>query len=164
MDSGTDITTDQPSQQPTHSLQTWNEPTAIALVKKRLEPATREQLVRSLSCALILVAPAGFSEGDRKAWLAAAAVTLEGIPADLLDRGLTVARKTCDHPARIIPAIMAEIEEAWEARKRDYRENTPSRPMLAPPTEPEFERCSPEAAAEIMREFGLKANPLDRIV
>lgn len=132
------------------SLQKWTEPRGLVEARRRLEPAPRETLVKSLSSALVLSAPAGFTEGDRRAWLAAAAVTLQGIPADLLELGVAAARRTADHPSRIVPTIMTEVQEAWNRRRQAYRDE---RAYAAP--EDEIEPCTPEQAAEILAEFGL---------
>jgi hypothetical protein len=123
----------------------------------RLAPATDAQIVTALAGVLVLVAPSGFSEGDRRAWLASAAITLKNIPPDLLERGAAHARRVADHPAKVIPAIMAEIEDSWEGRKNERRRDHEFArgPSLAPP-EPKFDACTPAQAAEIMDEFGLR--------
>ncbi len=54
---------------------------------------------------------------DRTEWLKVAQMTLADIPADLLARGCEVARRTCDHPSKIVPAILGEIEIAWKNRR-----------------------------------------------
>lgn len=118
-------------------------------------PAPQELVIRGLSSALVLVAPAGFSDGDRRAWLASAAMTLKGIPADLLERGIVAARRIADHPSRIVPAIMAEIGNAWEARRESVRREQVEAVQRLPA--PEADVCTPEQAAAIMAEFGLSS-------
>lgn len=127
------------------------------MARQRLEPATTEQIIRGLSSALILVAPAGFSEGDRKAWLTAAAITLEGIPPDLLERGVAAARRAADHPSRIVPSIMAEIGDAWQDRRRNLAEERRVIIDRQQPAEPAEPPCTPEEAARIMTELGLSS-------
>ncbi len=92
--------------------------------------------MQGLASALVLVAPAGFSEADRRLWLKAASMTLKDVPEDLLIRGIEAARLTADHPSKIIPAIMAEIRQAWEWRKQDARRSAP----LALPAPAEVEK------------------------
>ena len=136
----------------------------LSTARQRLEPASTETIIRALSSCLTLTAPSGFSEGDRKAWLTAAAGTLKGIPPQLLEWGVTQARKVADHPAKIVPAIMEEIGEAWERRRDDVRrEQMYTQPLQAAPAKQSDPPCTPEQAAEIMREFGLRRNPLDTI-
>ena len=62
------------------------------------------------------------------------------------------ARETCDHPSRIVPAILAETEEQMRWRRESAREaeRIPETHRL-----PEPEPCSPEAAREIAQEFGI---------
>jgi len=119
-----------------------------------LLPADTDTLIALLSRALALVGSAGMSADDREEWLAAACIKLSGIPEDLLSQGINHATSVADHPAKIIPAIMAEVQESWERRKRLSRPVTPSYAELAPPRE-QFDYCSPEAAAAIRKEFGI---------
>lgn len=153
----TSTSSDQPWQQPTNSLQSWGgETREVREARQRLVPASPEQVIRSLTGALILVAPAGFTPGDRKAWLTAAAMTLEGIPFDLLERGVAAARRTADHPSRIIGAIFDEIGEGWQNRKVNLSRATENAtPKLPDPAKRDFVPCSPEQAAAIMDEYGL---------
>lgn len=88
-------------------------------------PARPDLIAKGLGTVLALVAPAGFSEGDRVLWLKVATQTLDGIPDDLLRRGIIHARLTCDHPSKVVPAIMDEIGLAWTARKRQASRTTP---------------------------------------
>jgi len=119
-----------------------------------LRPAHTDDLLSQLSQALALVGSAGMSADDREEWLAAACIKLADVPADLLAEGIDYASSVADHPAKIIPAIMAEVTESWERRKRLARPITPSHLSIEPPRE-EFEYCSPEAAAAIRKEFGI---------
>jgi truncated hemoglobin YjbI len=78
-----------------------------------------------------LVVPAGMTEESRRDWLTVAWGTLKNIPGDLLERGCAHARKVADHPAKIVPAIMAEVEQAWKWRRehRSRREGEAPQPM-----------------------------------
>lgn len=109
-------------------------------------------------------------EQDRADWLRAAAVTLAGIPYDLLVRGCDVARRYADHPSKIVPTIFREIDEAWKYRKseRDKLLGRMQPPRKPYPWERDREdtfdpknRCSPEDAAAIKAQFGLD-EPVDR--
>jgi hypothetical protein len=62
-----------------------------------------------------------------------------------------IARQTCDHPAKIVPAIIKAREELrpWEKYTRPEPETRPERLI-----EPSY--VTPDEAAEILREVGLK--------
>lgn len=59
------------------------------------------------------------SADERRTWLSVAREALHGIPEDLLREGCRVAKQTADHPSKIVPAIMATIGPAWQARKEE---------------------------------------------
>lgn len=133
-------------------------PAALEEANNSLCPAPRDLVAKALRSALALCVPTGFTEGDRKAWLASAMMTLKDIPEDLLRRGVEEARKVADHPAKIVPAIVAEIKTEW-ARRRQNRGKVLWFTELAkaPPGDPGGEdACSPEQAKAIMEEFGLR--------
>lgn len=44
-------------------------------------------------------------EGERTAWYKAALMTIGDIPLSILQRATAGARKSCDHPAKIVPFI-----------------------------------------------------------
>lgn len=104
-----------------------------------------------LTACLALVAPVGMTEESRREWLAVAWDTLKHIAPDDLERCARIARQTCDHPAKIVPAIIKAREELrpWEHITKHSREYRPERLI-----EPQY--VSPEEAAEILREVGLK--------
>jgi hypothetical protein len=77
-----------------------------------------------LTACLALVAPAGMSEENRRDWFVAAWDALKHLPADLLQQGCAKARQTCDHPAKIVPAIIEETREQLRMR-REYGEGVP---------------------------------------
>lgn len=91
----------------------------IAQCEAKLAPATLKQGKSELGACLTLVSPSGLNADDRREWLAVAMATLSGIPADLLSRGCERARKTCRFPSEIVPAILDEVERAWQFRKED---------------------------------------------
>ncbi len=136
----------------------------LAEVRSSLTPTPRDTLAKALTSALILCVPAGFDENDRVAWLKAACAALKDVPVDLLRRGIEAVRLTADHPSKIIPGIMAEIESSWKIRKERERSlSEAATPRIAQPVEGDgVVPCTPEEAAEILAEFGLKGNPLER--
>lgn len=74
---------------------------------------------RELTSCLSLVAPVGMDVATRREWLASAWGTLKDYPADLIERGCAHARRVADHPAKIVPAILAEVDDALKARQRN---------------------------------------------
>jgi hypothetical protein len=76
--------------------------------------------------------------------------TLRHLPADLLAIGCAEARETCDHPAKIVPAIVAGTKALIARRRAAQRGADPELPALEPP-----DRCTPEQARAILDEFGL---------
>jgi hypothetical protein len=103
-----------------------------------------------LTACLALVAPAGMTEEARRDWLAVAWATLKHLPPDVLVTAARHARQTCDHPAKLVPAIVdaANKSLAW---RRNAIDDAPQK-ALPPP-----DYVKPEEAAAILAEFGLKA-------
>jgi hypothetical protein len=112
-----------------------NEPTAweeinptTALAARRelpceyLAPASNTQFRDELTACLILVAPVGMTEEAKAEWLAIAWRTLNHLPADLLAAGCIEARKTADHPSKIVPAILSYADERFTRRSRNFSE------------------------------------------
>ncbi len=77
-------------------------------------PASAEIFRNELTACLALVAPVGMTEEARGEWFAVAWETLSHLPADILQDGCRKARQTCDHPSKIVPAIVAATED-WVA-------------------------------------------------
>lgn len=120
-----------------------------------LQPATRQEFAVELTACLALVVPVGMTEEARREWLSVAWQTLKHLPSDLLAAGCLQARKTADHPSKIVPAIVAYAEPRLISRRRIEREYaTPTTPALPAP-----EYITPEEASEILKQFGLKSNP-----
>lgn len=118
-----------------------------------LVPVSRDEFFASVAPCLTLAAGVGMSPDDQDAWMEAAYQALDGIPIALLERGAEAAMRSADHPSKIIPAIMAEIGESWRWR-REYRASTSAQPV-AEPAEATEDRCTPEQARAILKEFGL---------
>lgn len=95
-------------------------------------PASTEQFAAALTSCLALVAPSGMEESARREWLQVAWDTLKDLPADLLERGCRKARETCDHPAKIVPAILAETAEPMKWRRESERDRDAGK-YLPPP-------------------------------
>jgi hypothetical protein len=89
------------------------------------------------------------TEEARSDWFAVAWETLKDIPPDILAIGAKKARQKCDHPSKIVPAIIAETKEmmSWQREAR-------IEPLRISGPKPEY--CSPEDAARILNEFGIK--------
>lgn len=115
----------------------------------RLAPASAERFRNELTACLALVAPVGMDEPAKREWLAIAWETLKHLPADILSIGAKAARGKCDHPSKIVPAILAETEELMRWRKTAAKPR-PEFPQIEAPRP-----CTPEAAREIMEELGI---------
>lgn len=143
-------------------LTPWEEINPTALVQRheqhsrslaRLEPADSDHFRNELTACLALVVPVGMTEEGRSEWLSVAWATLNHLPADLLSLGCKKARETCDHPSKIVPTIISETRESMESRRnseREYRVGEPPKELPRP------NYVTPEEAAEILREVGLK--------
>lgn len=111
-----------------------------------MAPATSDQFRNELTACLALVVPVGMTEEARREWLLVAWETLKHLPPDILHRGCETARKTCDHPSKIVPAIIAETKETMEWRRDSAREAA----ALALPGPP---RAKPHIADRDRRNF-----------
>ncbi len=83
-----------------------------------LTPSSDDEMLVELVPCLQLVAPVGMPTEDQDTWFEAAMKALAGMPIGLLQRGAAAAMQKADHPAKVVPAIMAEVGDAWERRKR----------------------------------------------
>lgn len=119
----------------------------------RLEPASKVQFRNELTACLALVAPVGMDEQARTEWLSVAWETLKHLPADLLAIGCRKAREIADHPSKIVPAIIAETNESMAKRRDTARTIWQTIPATHRIEEPD--RCTPEQAKAILKEFGL---------
>ena len=105
-----------------------------------------------LSACLTLVSPSGMSADDRTEWLKVAHRTLAEVPADLMERGCTEARKTCRFASEIVPAILAEIEQPMKWRKANAARSAPPPKVIEPA--PKEEYVSAEAIRGLIRKIG----------
>lgn len=99
-----------------------------------LVPVSRDEFFTAVAPCLTLAAGVGMSQDDQDAWLEAAYQALDGIPIALLERGAAAAMKSADHPSKIVPAIIAEVEETWNWRKEHRVTSRP--PMISGPRPP----------------------------
>lgn len=131
---------------------------ALAPANFQLHAATQDDFRRELTSCLVLCAPSGMSGEDRKEWLRVAWATLADIPADLLAIGCAAARKSADHPAKIVPAVTAAIGALWDQRKG--RRNRAAAGWDKRASEPAaVEYATPEQIEAIKAEVGLVTTP-----
>ncbi len=144
-------TTDDDDQEPNPRIKTGElsmQPrNSLPSLQRREMTASPEQIIVGLTRALALVAPTGFDKGDRKAWLAAAAEALQGVPPDLLQRGIQFAVLNSDHPSNIVKNIMREIGEEWKGWAPD--EDKRGKPKYISDTGYVYHSTNPE---DVMRE------------
>jgi hypothetical protein len=81
----------------------------------RIQP---ELLVELITPVLTLVGASGMNADDREEWITAAAMALEHLPEDLVRIGLKAAMRKADHPSKVIPLAIAEVEELHRTRIR----------------------------------------------
>lgn len=137
---------------PTTALAPRPEPVSPSL--GTLKPATNTQFRNELTACLALVAPVGMTEEAKRDWLTVAWGTLKHLPEDLLRRGCAEARKSCDHPSKLVPTIIAATQESFEDRAKMARERLPALP--SPPVKKHVldrrgEPMSEEDTAELNR-------------
>ena len=113
-----------------------------------LQPVSRPEFAAEMVPCLALTSGIGMSSEDQRNWLNAAYKALDGIPIALLKRGATAAMGKADHPSKIVPAIMAEIGEAWQRRKR-LSQGRPQ-PALPAPIETAEEKAERIEVAKLM--------------
>lgn len=78
----------------------------ISELEAKLAPRSLEEIITALSRCLTLTAPSGMTREDRDEWLMVAAPELADLPSMLFDDAVAHARRTADHPAKIIPSIL----------------------------------------------------------
>ena len=78
---------------------------ALKAAQEKYRQATPQEIIILLTPCLMLCAPSGMQEGERTAWYKAAVMTINYIPLSILQRACEQARRSCDHPAKIVPFI-----------------------------------------------------------
>ncbi|TCM21499.1 hypothetical protein EDF56_101163 [Novosphingobium sp. PhB165] len=78
------------------------------------------EMVAMLSASLALVKPAGMTSKEAEDWLDAAFDALAHLPLHIFRDGIRAARLTCDHPSKIVPAVVAATKDAlaWHNRPK----------------------------------------------
>lgn len=132
-------------------------PAALEEAKAWLEPAVNRDFKMNVAPALALVAPASMSREDCEEWLAAAKNALRGMPGDLLAIGCQAASRKADHPSKIVKVIFETVQSLWDGRRQTYS-RVARLINLANSQPPEAETyISPEEAAAIIAETGLRS-------
>lgn len=118
--------------------------------QERPSPSSDARTVfrNELTACLALTAPVGMTEEAKRDWLAVAWDSLKHLPPDILQRGARAARLKCDHPSKIVPAIIEETRDALH-----WRREATSVPRL---TQEPKRICTGKEASEILREIGIK--------
>jgi hypothetical protein len=114
-----------------------------------LQPVSRPEFAAEIVPCLALTSGIGMSQEDQRNWLNAAYKALDGIPIALLKRGAAVAMGKADHPSKIVPAIIAEVRDAWAWRKR-HNAAPQYTPALPAPIETAEEKAEREEVAALM--------------
>jgi hypothetical protein len=137
-----------------------NPPMASAQRRGQVSQCSADEQARltfrnELTACLTLVAPVGMNEESRRDWFAVAWSTLKDIPPDILKIGAQIARQKCDHPAKIVPTIIAETVELmrWERERHNAGLDGPK--QIAGP---ELKYVTPDEVDSIMREFGFRSS------
>lgn len=73
---------------------------------------------------------------DRSEWVAVAVGEIAHYPKDVLFDACRHARRTCRHPAQIVPAIIQFADQADRELRRDIARAASPRLRLAPPPTP----------------------------
>jgi len=78
------------------------------------QPVSFPEIVHALTPCLQLCAPVGMSVDDKDTWYDAAYMALAHLPAGAVKAAAVRAMQTADHPSKIVPAIIREIEGGSE--------------------------------------------------
>jgi hypothetical protein len=78
------------------------------------------EMAAMLSASLALVKPAGMTSKEAEDWLDAAFDALAHLPLHIFRDGIRAARLTCDHPSKIVPAVIEATKDAlsWHNRPK----------------------------------------------
>ena len=93
-------------------------PALIHAERARCAPAGIDEVTASLTGTLALLGGA-MGQEDRTAWQVAAAIELRDLPADLALEGLKHARRKCDRPSQVLPAVFDYVGD-WHLRRRRF--------------------------------------------
>lgn len=98
-----------------------NEPSSLLAARHAAAAMDREEAMEELGRCLTLCAPSGMSEDERTLWLAAAWAEVAGIPETAFLDATAKARKTVDHPAKLVPTIIRESQEYADLLRQRLR-------------------------------------------
>lgn len=98
---------------------------------------------------------------DRSEWLAVAVDSVANWPREVLIAACQHARRTCQHPAQIVPTISTFAEQADQDLRRDITRSTMPRLRLAPLPPPQsvgpLTQEQVDAMQPFIRRLGLQA-------
>jgi len=115
------------------------------------QPVSFPEIVHALTPCLQLCAPVGMSIDDKDTWYDAAYMALSHLPAGAVKAAAVRAMQTADHPSKIVPAIIREIEA---------KEDTPVAGFKSAPnfgigeSAPPPDRRPPEERAAVAQSMG----------
>lgn len=93
----------------------WGErSTPLSTSFERPKAVTPTDFAKHVSPLLTLVAPTGMTQDERKGWMHAAFSALGDVNAGDLERAVSAAMRTVDHPSKIVPAIRAELGRSYQ--------------------------------------------------
>ncbi|MEA1083228.1 hypothetical protein SFC76_03060 [Sphingomonas sp. CD22] len=135
---------------------------SAAALPTTIKPAgdgDRDRFATALGSILALVAPTGMDRLGRRVWMEAAFDALRHLPIDVIEKAATIARRTADHPSKVVPAIIAaaEPEIAWRRRQHEGR---PAQAAALPA--PGGERCTGGELDDICKRYGVGRYADDR--
>ncbi len=109
----------------------------LAAAAAQWGPMPVDEAMTELGRCLTLCAPSGMTQDDRIEWLTVALGEIGEIPAFAFARACAAARQTCDHPAKIVPAIVREAGICPSvARKQIAAARSRLEALDAPPVRP----------------------------
>lgn len=126
------------------------------------QPVSLSEFIISLTPCLQLCAPVGMSVEDRDTWFDAAYLAVGHLPPNVLRRAAIRAMQTADHPSKIVPAIIREIETRDDSPVAGHK----SAPNFGRGETFDTDRRSPEERAQVVQTMGqlvarMKANSPD---
>lgn len=121
-------------------------------------------MLAELQGCLSLCCPAGMGEDERADWLSVAMselLTPPSVPNSYFRQACAHARRVCDHPSKIVPAIFAfnpghlinRSSMHKELREIEMEIENMGRARLEAAKEGAF--CTPEEAKDILAKFGM---------
>ncbi|MFC0204714.1 hypothetical protein [Novosphingobium soli] len=120
-----------------------------------MQDETEIEMSAMLSASLALVKPAGMTEKEAQDWLDAAYDALSHLPLYIFRDGVRSARLTCDHPAKVVPAVIAATRElmVWHNRPKTPPVLRLVSPVVPPRDEP---LPDPETLMPALKRIGLQ--------